>query len=129
MGNAAAATPMGRRNGATMDDGTVQTFGRVLRDLLIEREITTGMGNPNWSAFSELLDTVKYETLRKAVTGERSVSVQVMEEAAKALKVSPDVFIEYRVWQAQRMFDPREVGAETALKNLEAWAGVQKKRK
>lgn len=106
-----------------------EPFGRVLRDLLIERDITTGMGNPNWSAFAEKLDTVHYETLRKAVTGERQPSAKVMEEAAAALGIEPTTFIEYQIWQAQSQFDPREVGVEDALKNLEAWAVFQKKRR
>jgi hypothetical protein len=103
-------------------------FGRVLRDLLIEREITTGMGNPNWSAFSQLLESVQYETLRKAVVGERVPSPKVMEEAAEALGYKPEeLFTEYRIWQAQRMFDPREVGVAEALRNLDAWAAAQRK--
>ena len=99
-----------------------QPFGRVLRDLLIERDITTGMGSPNWSAFAELLDGVHYETLRKAVTGERQPSPQVMQAAAEALGLDPsETFTEFALWQATRDFDPREVGVEAALDNLKAW--------
>ena len=112
------------------NDATFKPFGTVLRDELIEREITTGMGNPNWSAFAQLLDTVHYETLRKAVTGERAPSPKVMEEAAAALGQKPEaLFVEYRVWQAQRMFDPREVGVSVALANLDKWADTQKRRR
>lgn len=111
-------------------DESFTPFGTVLRDELIAREITTGMGNPNWSAFSQLLDTVHYETLRKAVTGERLPSPKVMEEAAAALGAKPeDLFVEYRVWQAQRMFDPREVGVSAALANLDKWAATNKRRR
>lgn len=110
-----------------MDTESYKPFGRVLRDLLIERNITTGMGNPNWSAFSELLPTVHYETLRKAVTGERQPTPIVMREAAEALKLDPaDTFVEYRLWEAQRQFDPREVGVDAALENLARWAENQK---
>jgi hypothetical protein len=112
------------------DDGQFPSFGKVLRDQLIEREIVTGMGNPNWSAFAQLLDTVHYETLRKAVTGERQPSPKVMEESAAALGEKPEeLFVEYRVWQAQRMFDPREVGVSAALANLDAWAAAQKRKR
>jgi hypothetical protein len=104
-------------------------FGRLVRDLLIEKEITTGMGNPNWSAFAEKLETVHYETLRKAVTGERAPSPKVMEEVAAALGLDPTTFVEYRIWQAQRQFDPREVGAEVALAALAEWTAYQKRRK
>jgi hypothetical protein len=102
-------------------------FGVVVRDLLIERGYTTGMGNPNWSGFA--LDSgVGYESLRKAVTGERAPGAKLMEDVASSLKVSPDTFAEYALLQAQRMFDPREVGTEQALANLEAWSAVQPKR-
>lgn len=105
-------------------------FGRVLRDLLIEREITTGMGSPNWSAFAELLEGVHYETLRKAVTSERRPSPELMEKSAAALGLDPaETFIEYRLWQAQRQFDPREVGSEAALDALEQWVAYQKSRR
>ena len=103
-------------------------FGRVLRDLLIEREITTGLGNPNWSAFAELVDGVHYETLRKAVTGERRVTPELIEAVSDTLGVDPAAtFVEYRLWQVQRLYDPREVGSEEALKNLEEWVKLHKK--
>lgn len=112
----------------TVSETAYRSFGKVLRDLLIEHDITTGMGNPNWSAFAEKLETVHYETLRKAVTGERQPTPKVMEEAADALGILPSVFVEYQVWEAQRQFDPREVGVERALENLERWARAQRKR-
>ena len=34
-------------------------------------------------------------------------------------------FVEYRVYLAQRDFDPREVGFEQAVRNLRAWARAQ----
>jgi hypothetical protein len=118
-----------RARGSTEAPAEFKSFGRVLRDLLIEREITTGMGNPNWSAFAELLPDVHYETLRKAVTGERKLTPGVMEAVAKALDLDPaETFDEYRLWQAQRMFDPREVGSEEALKNLARWSELQNQR-
>lgn len=107
---------------------TFRPFGRVLRDELVDRDITTGMGNPNWSAFADKLDGVHYETLRKAVTGERNASPSLMEACAAALNASPEMFVEYRLWLAQREFDPREVGADQALKNLDTWNRRRKAR-
>jgi transcriptional regulator with XRE-family HTH domain len=108
-------------------DTDKRPFGVVVRDLLIDRGFTTGMGNPNWSGFA--LDAgIGYETLRKAVSGERAPGAKLMEDVAGALKVSPELFSEYALLQAQRMFDPREVGTEQALANLEAWSAVQPKR-
>src|SRR4051812_38287584 len=79
-------------------------FAKVMRDLLIEREITTGMGNPNWMAFVNDLAGVHYETLRKAISGERSPNVALMEECASALGVDPMLFLEYEAAQAMRQF-------------------------
>jgi hypothetical protein len=93
----------------------------MVRDLLIERGIVTAMGNPNWSAFSMQLGGVQYESLRKAVTGERRPSPKIMETVAEALDVEPGQFIEYQLWLAQRAFDPAEVGEEEAFANLTAW--------
>lgn len=97
-------------------------FGVKLRDLLQEKGITTGMGHANFKAFAELLPSIHYETLRKQISGERPVGIQTMRESAEALGVPPETFDEYALAQAQRDFDPREVGAEQALENLERWA-------
>lgn len=87
------------------------------------------MGNPNWSAFVQTVDGVHYETLRKAVTGERQPTPDLMEACAAALDLDPaDLFYEYALWSAQRMFDPGEVGVEEALSNLELWAKKQQRR-
>jgi hypothetical protein len=102
-------------------------FGTVVRDLLIDRGITTGLGNPNWAEFAMMLDGVGYETLRKAVTGERHPGEKVMEAVAEALDVEPDTFYEYNLLMAQRSFDPREVGADEALANVLAWKRSQGK--
>lgn len=96
-------------------------FGVRLRDLLQERGITSGMGNANYKAFAELLPTIHYETLRKQVSGERPVGIETMREVAEALNIPPQTFDEYALWEAQRQFDPREVGVETALENLRRW--------
>jgi hypothetical protein len=100
-----------------------------LRDLLIERQITTGMGNPNWSEFTEMMDGVHYETLRKAVTGERAPAPALIERCAEALKVDPETFDEYALWKAQRMFDPREMGLEDAVENLRLFTAARSKKR
>jgi hypothetical protein len=96
-------------------------FGVVLRDLLIERGITTGIGNPDWVAFARTLQNVSYESLRKAVTGERPPGIKIMRSVASALGVDPDVFWEYQLAQVLRSFNPAEVGEEVAFANLQAW--------
>jgi transcriptional regulator with XRE-family HTH domain len=104
-------------------------FKDRLRDLLQERGITSAMGNANYRAFAELLPTVHYETLRKQVSGERPVRIETIREVADVLSVPPDTFSEYALWQAQRDFDPGEVGVEQALQNLEAWTRARGKKK
>ncbi len=105
-----------------MPQSARRPFGAVVRDALIERELTTPMGNPNWSAFAlELQPDVQYESLRKAVTGERRPSPKIMERVAQVLGLKPNTFYEYMLWEAQRSFDPVEVGEEEAFANLQAW--------
>jgi hypothetical protein len=98
-----------------------RTFGIALRDLLIERGITTRLGSPDWPGFSARMPDVHYETLRKAVTGDRPVAPKIIEGVAKELNLSPEFFAEYRLWQVRCTFDPASVGADTAIGNLERW--------
>lgn len=101
-------------------DGSLKRFGVALRDLLLDREeFQTYTGNINWSVFADKLKGTHYETLRKAVSGERQPSIGLMQQVASLLKVDPSYFAEYRLAQAQRQFDVGEVGWETAMKNLE----------
>ena len=93
-------------------------FGRTLRDLLIAKDVTTRNGNPDWAGFCQLLDGVSYETLRKAVTGDREPTPKIIEAVSDALSVEPDTFVEYRLLEAQRRFDWRVVGFDAAVANL-----------
>ena len=131
MSSTAAVARLGGDRGAKRKESgvsEVRSFGVVLRDLLIERGLTTSMGNPNWSAFADSMEDVHYETLRKAVTGDRAPAPVLMERVAAALGVEPDVFEEYALWRAQRMFDPREVGLEAASENLRLFSESQKRK-
>ncbi len=95
-------------------------FGVVLRDLLIHREMTTKLGNPQWSELARRLPTMHYETLRKAVSGERDPSPRLMEECAEALGLRPQVFFEYRLWRAQQSLNVDSAGVHTVLRALDA---------
>jgi hypothetical protein len=99
---------------------TPRPFGATLRDLLLEKDVTTPMGNPDWAGFAQQLPGIHYETLRKAVTGDRHPAPKVIEAVSDALSVSPETFVEYRLWVARRMLDQNEVGLDEALRNLEA---------
>lgn len=97
---------------------TRRPFGEALADLLREHDYTTSTGNVNWNAFVREVN-LDYETVRKAVAGVRAPTPHVIEECSRALRVRPDYFVEYRLAQAQKQYDVREVGFEQALANLE----------
>lgn len=100
-------------------------FRDALRDLLLESEYVTQAGNPNLYAFAGALPELHYETLRKVLSGDRRVTPRIMEEVARALRVKPSHFAEYRLHEAQQRFDPSRVGFETALENFQAWAEAE----
>lgn len=102
-----------------------QPFGRAVNDLLRESEWVTATGNPNVHAFAAQLDGIHYESLRKAMAGERLPSPALIEEVARVLRVRPDHFVEYRLLETQAQFDVRRVGFERALENLADWAKRQ----
>jgi hypothetical protein len=104
---------------------TNKPFAQALRELLVENDYVKGTGDPNWHAFHGELDGFVYETLRKVIAGERSVTPAIMEECARVLRVKPEYFAEYRIWQARRQFDVNEVGFDAALENLDRWAAEQ----
>lgn len=54
--------------------------------------------------------------------GKVAPAIGLMEFVARGLRVEPETFAEYRMWQARRLFDPTdgEVGFDGALKNLTA---------
>jgi len=107
---------------------TSDPFRIALRDLVVEHRYATRTGNAKWSAFAAELRGVHYETLRRAVAGERAPSPRLIEECARVLGIGPEYFLEYRVYLAQRDFDPTAVGTERATRNLEAWAKARPDR-
>jgi hypothetical protein len=100
---------------------SVQPFGLALRELLVEHDYVSASGAPKWSVFAAELEDAHYETLLRAVSGKRSPSPHLMEEAARALRIRPEYFLEYRIYLAQREFDPRVVGLERAAENVALW--------
>lgn len=103
-------------------------FGIAVRDMLIDKGYVTAMGNPNWAQFALELPDLHYETLRKAVTGDRAPAEKVMIQVAEALGLDPNEFYEYALLQTQKQFDPRIVGEETAIANLQAWTKTASRR-
>jgi hypothetical protein len=93
----------------------------MVRTLLIEACIVIRMGNPDWTAPARKTHGVNYESLRKAVVGERGPSEKIMLATAQALGVKPTIFAEYRLLKARRSLDPDHVGWSAATKALNQW--------
>lgn len=130
-----ALRPRGRKDVPSVAArNVVKPFGEVLRDLLAGRdEFLTHTRNINWSVVADALDGVHYETLRKAVAGDRMPTPHLLEQVAALAGVNADVFAEYRLYLAQREFDVREVGWDRAMSNLreftEAHAAPSRKKR
>lgn len=109
---------------------TDKRFRDALRDLILARgEPVTLNGNVDWPRFVETVPETSYETLRKAMAGERRPSESLIERVAQAVGVRPDYFFEYRLSQALRDFDVDEVGWEEAARNLAAWSESRPKHR
>ena len=104
---------------------TTKPFAVALRELVVDNDYVTQRGEPNWAAFASELEGVHYETLRRAATGRRRPSSSLIEECARVLRLRPEYFLEYRVYEAQRDFEPAAVGVEQALRNLALWRGAK----
>jgi hypothetical protein len=109
-------------------------FAQALRSLLLEREeFLTQTGNINWRAVADALPGVHYETLRKAVAGERHPGVDLIEKVAALVGVPPHYFAEWQLAHAMRQFDARPaplgVGFDSAMDNLRRWTESQKGRR
>jgi hypothetical protein len=107
------------------EDAVSKPFRVELRVLFAEREeFWTKTGNINWVAVADALEDVHYETLRKAIAGERRPSRKLMEQVAEFAGTSPDRFLEYQLDQVRRQFDEQEVGLAEATENLRCWLAV-----
>ena len=105
------------------DHKSVRPFMRALAEALREQKhpSVTQDGNVNWAIFARDLPKMHYETLRKIRSGDRMLDASAIEEISTAAGVEPTYFAEYRLIKARESFDPRIVGLEVAIKNLEAW--------
>jgi hypothetical protein len=107
------------------DQPTTRPFNEALAELLREHDYTTQTGNVNWHSFARELEGIHYETLRKVLAGQRSVTRHVMEEVARVLRIRPEYFVEWRALDAAELFDVNSVGFEQVLSNLDAWSKNQ----
>jgi hypothetical protein len=96
-------------------------FGQALDALARSKGYVNRLGNVNWADLARDIPGIHYETLRKALAGERQLDHDFLERLAEGLGVPADYFVEWRLWDAQRRFDPREVGYDEAVANLTEW--------
>lgn len=79
-----AFSQMSRRTGGHSNAITSQAVRLGRSRSAYRKEITTRLGNPDWAGFAQLLEGVSYETLRKAVVGERSPARKLMDGQRRA---------------------------------------------
>jgi hypothetical protein len=84
------------------------------------KDLLTGTGNVSWTAVAKELG-VNYESLRKALVGERMPPEHLMEKASRTFGVTRDYFVEAQLLDARREFDITAVGWDRAIANLEVW--------
>jgi hypothetical protein len=82
---------------------TTRPFAEALDELLRESDYTTLDGRPKLSALLADLHGVGRTELYAAARGERTPSVELMEECARVLAVRPEVFREYRSAKVGRL--------------------------
>lgn len=99
-----------------MPPASTKPFGDALRALMDKRRLS-------YRALAEATRSIDGQGMTHAhinmlANGHDRPSMRAMELIAKACKVRPNYFAEYRLTVAMRELDPGEVGLEQALANL-----------
>lgn len=101
---------------------TLHPFGEALQAVFrMRRQFLHNNGNVNWRAAAQAVPDVSYETLRKAVSGERVPSADLVNRVAEAYGLPTHYFLEARLDAARQELDPRRVGVRRAVEALKAW--------
>ena len=101
---------------------SLHSFGEALQALFRQRrQFLTASGNVNWTQAAEAIEGVSYETLRKAVAGERPPGQGLIEKVTASLDLPPNFFLEAQLADARRQLDPAVVGLKRAATNLRRW--------
>jgi len=101
-----------------------ESFGDALRTLMNER----GLSYRSLAEATRQLDGrgMTHAHINMLANGHDKPSMRAMELIARACKVQPTYFADYRLAAAMRALDPAEVGLERALENLNARLGAQR---
>jgi hypothetical protein len=100
---------------------STEPFGRALATAVMAGGYVRRNNSPDWVGFVEALPSIGYETLRKAVTGERTPSERLIRAAAATLSLEPTFFTEFRLMLARHELDPARVGWQRASSALASW--------
>lgn len=90
-------------------------FGETLQSILDEEQISQRELGRRCVSES---DWGSNRTIAQLVRGELRPSLVAMENIAKALRIDPATFAEYRLVVARNRLDPDKVGLKRALKTL-----------
>jgi hypothetical protein len=107
-----------------------EPFGPSLRALLSARELTfRELARMTADVDGKGVSHVHLSLMANAEAPDKA-STRAMELVAAACNINPDYFAEYRMRQERAQIDPKVVGFETALKNLNRRMGsARAKRK
>jgi transcriptional regulator with XRE-family HTH domain len=101
-----------------LTDESTEPFGQALRALLEARGLSYRGLADAIRKFDE--QGITHAHLNMLANGHDKPSMRAMELIARACKVPPGYFAEYRLAVAMRELDPGVVGLEQALENLNA---------
>jgi transcriptional regulator with XRE-family HTH domain len=99
---------------------TDKEFGEAVKELLNDREWSLRelqrrtQDQTEWGSLS---------TIHLLLAGQLKPSPQAIERIAGVLRVDPEYFAEYRLWQLRHALDPERVGLSEALAVLESLDG------
>ena len=97
--------------------GSDKRFADALHEAIMEEEISIRefarrcVKRTGWGS---------HTTVNALLHARLEPSIEAMEACARTLNLKPEHFAEYRLAMARQQLDPRVVGLETALRNLEA---------
>lgn len=95
----------------------VQPFPKMLADLLEERDWS--LRDLARKCQNDFNGWGSIATLSRYQRGQLTPTATALERLAYSLRVQPDIFPEYRLYQARAKLDPEKVGLSQAIVNLE----------
>lgn len=103
---------------------SLEPFGTIVQQFLEEEDISLRELVRRGNETADEEDRRNVSNVHDQVTGKIPPSPAVMRLVASAVRVDPETFAEYRMWQTRRALNPRTpekggVGFEVAVRNLQ----------